>query len=42
VEGIGDLDEGDAVRFPDAEGRRVTAGEPSELLIWEMRARLGG
>jgi redox-sensitive bicupin YhaK (pirin superfamily) len=42
VEGIGDLDEGDAVRFTDAEGRRVTAGEPSELLIWEMRARLGG
>jgi redox-sensitive bicupin YhaK (pirin superfamily) len=39
-EGIGDLDEGDAVRFTDAEARRVTASEPSELLIWEMHASL--
>lgn len=42
VEGIGDLDEGDAARFTDADGRRVTASEPAELLIWEMHARLGG
>ncbi|MFZ1175054.1 MAG: pirin family protein [Mycobacterium sp.] len=40
-EGIGDLEEGDAVRFTDADGRRVTASEPSELLIWEMHAKLG-
>jgi quercetin 2,3-dioxygenase len=42
VEGIGDLDEGDAVRFTDSDGPRVTASEPSELLIWEMHAKLGG
>ena len=41
VEGIGDLEEGDAVRFTEADGRRVTASEPSELLIWEMHATLG-
>ncbi|MGB8388741.1 pirin family protein [Mycobacterium sp.] len=42
VEGIGDLEEGDAIRFTDADGRRVTANDPSELLIWEMHAQLGG
>lgn len=41
-EGIGDLHEGDAVRFTDSDGPRVTASEPSELLIWEMHATLGG
>ena len=41
AEGIGDLDEGDAVRFTDADGGRVSANEPSELLIWEMHAQLG-
>ena len=41
-EGIGNLDKGDAVRFTDAGARRVTANEPSELLIWEMHATLGG
>ncbi|OBJ10104.1 pirin-like bicupin family protein [Mycobacterium sp. 1465703.0] len=41
VEGIGVVHEGDAVRFSDADGRRVTASEPSELLIWEMHATLG-
>lgn len=41
VEGVGAVDEGDAVRFTDADGRRVTAREPSELLIWEMHAKLG-
>ena len=41
VDGIGDLEEGDAVRFTDADGGRVTASEPSELLIWEMHAHLG-
>lgn len=41
VEGVGALHEGDAVRFSDADGRRVTASEPSELLIWEMHVTLG-
>ncbi|ORA10279.1 pirin family protein [Mycobacterium arosiense] len=41
VEGIGTVGEGDAVRFTDADGRRVTASEQSELLIWEMHAKLG-
>jgi quercetin 2,3-dioxygenase len=40
-EGIGDLQEGDAVRFTGADGRRVTASGQSELLIWEMNAKLG-
>jgi len=41
LEGVGDLHEGDAARFTDADGRRVTAVEPSELLVWEMHAKLG-
>ncbi len=41
VEGIGDVNEGDAVRFTDSDGRRAAANEPSELLIWEMHAKLG-
>lgn len=41
-EGVGNLREGDAVRFTDDGGRRVTATEPAELLVWEMHARLGG
>lgn len=41
LEGLGELQEGDAVRFADADARRVTASEPSELLIWEMHAKLG-
>jgi quercetin 2,3-dioxygenase len=42
LEQVGQLTEGDAVRFTDDDGRRVTASEPSELLIWEMHAKLGG
>jgi redox-sensitive bicupin YhaK (pirin superfamily) len=42
VEGIGVLEAGDAIRFTDADGRRVGADESSELLIWEMHAKLGG
>jgi quercetin 2,3-dioxygenase len=42
AEGIGVLEQGDAVRFTDADGRRVTADTPSEVLIWEMHAKLGG
>jgi redox-sensitive bicupin YhaK (pirin superfamily) len=41
ADGIGDLAEGDAARFTDAGARRVSAREPSELLIWEMHAKLG-
>lgn len=41
-DGVGDLQEGDAVRFTDAGGERVTASQPSELLVWEMHAKLGG
>jgi quercetin 2,3-dioxygenase len=40
--GIGDLDAGDAVRFTDCDGPQLTASEPSELLVWEMHAKLGG
>ncbi|BBX64565.1 putative quercetin 2,3-dioxygenase [Mycobacterium saskatchewanense] len=42
LEEIGELHEGDAVRFADSDGRRVTAVEPAELLVWEMHAALGG
>jgi quercetin 2,3-dioxygenase len=41
VEGVGDLGAGDAVRFTDTDGPRLTAREPSEVLIWEMRSNLG-
>ncbi|OBG67054.1 pirin-like bicupin family protein [Mycobacterium sp. E3339] len=41
-EGAGALREGDAVRFTDGGGARVTATESSELLVWEMHAKLGG
>jgi quercetin 2,3-dioxygenase len=39
---VGDLDEVDAVRFTASSGPRVTAHEPSEILVWEMHAALGG
>lgn len=42
LDGLADLDEGDAVRCTDADARRLTAVAPSEVLIWEMHARLGG
>lgn len=42
IEGVGELHPGDAVRFTDTDGRRATGLEPSELLIWEMHAPLGG
>ncbi len=41
IEGLGGLAEGDAVRFTAAGGYRVAAGEPSEMLVWEMHAALG-
>jgi redox-sensitive bicupin YhaK (pirin superfamily) len=41
-EGIGELEPGDAVRFTDADVQRVSADTRSEVLIWEMHAKLGG
>lgn len=38
----GDLTQGDAVRLTDADGSRLTAQQPSEVLVWEMHAKLGG
>jgi redox-sensitive bicupin YhaK (pirin superfamily) len=40
LEGAGALHEGDAVRFTASGGQRVTATEPSEILVWEMHASL--
>ena len=42
VEGTGELEEGDAVRFTNADGPRLTASAPTELLVWEMHTGLGG
>ncbi|MCS7481076.1 pirin family protein [Umezawaea endophytica] len=42
LEGAGPLAEGDAVRFTATGGQRVTAGEASEVLVWEMHATLAG
>jgi redox-sensitive bicupin YhaK (pirin superfamily) len=42
LEGAGELHEGDAVRFTAAGGQRVTATQPSEVLVWEMHAGLAG
>lgn len=42
VEEIGELEAGDAIRFTDADGQRLTASEPTELLVWEMHTDLGG
>ncbi|BBX75386.1 pirin family protein [Mycobacterium shinjukuense] len=42
LEGVGELCGGDAVRFTDTDGPRLTADEPSEVLLWEMHAQLGG
>lgn len=40
LEGAGPLHGGDAARFTAAGGQRVTAPEPSEILVWEMHADL--
>jgi redox-sensitive bicupin YhaK (pirin superfamily) len=42
LEGKGELHTGDAARLTGSEGQRLTAGEHSEVLIWEMHAKLGG
>jgi redox-sensitive bicupin YhaK (pirin superfamily) len=41
VEGVGRLEEGDAVRLTDEGGRRVTAGISAEIVVWEMHAHTG-
>ena len=38
LEGAGTLNAGDAVRFTATGGQKVTALEPSEILVWEMHA----
>jgi redox-sensitive bicupin YhaK (pirin superfamily) len=40
LEGAGSLDAGDAARLSAAGELRITASEPSEVLIWEMRAAM--
>ena len=42
VEDAGAVWAGDAVRFTDTDGRRLTAQQPAEVLVWEMHAKLGG
>jgi redox-sensitive bicupin YhaK (pirin superfamily) len=42
VDGAGELADGDAARFTDTDGPRLTASEPTDLLVWEMHAELGG
>jgi quercetin 2,3-dioxygenase len=39
LEGAGALSQGDAARLTEG-GHRVTAGEPAEVLVWEMHATL--
>ena len=41
LDGAGQLNTGDAVRFTGTGGQQVTAVEPAEILIWEMHATLG-
>ena len=41
LDGAGQLNAGDAVRFTGTGGQQVTAVEPAEILIWEMHATLG-
>lgn len=40
LEGAGVLNAGDAVRFTATGGQKVTAIEPSEILVWEMHAAM--
>jgi redox-sensitive bicupin YhaK (pirin superfamily) len=42
LENAGALAEGDAVRFTATGGQKVTATEPSEILLWEMHATIAG
>ncbi|MEP6462408.1 MAG: pirin family protein [Frankiaceae bacterium] len=42
LEGAGELSAGDAVRLTGVDGPRLTAREPTEVLVWEMHATLDG
>ncbi len=42
LENAGALSEGDSVRFTATGGQKVTATEPSEILLWEMHATITG
>jgi redox-sensitive bicupin YhaK (pirin superfamily) len=39
LEGVGILNEGDAVRLTGVDGQSLTAFNDAEVLIWEMHAR---
>ena len=41
LEGAGPITTGDAVRFTATGGQQVTATEPAEILVWEMRTTVG-
>ncbi|WP_406841572.1 pirin family protein (plasmid) [Streptomyces sp. AHU1] len=41
LEDAGMLGTGDSVRFTATGGQRITALEPSEILVWEMHATIG-
>jgi redox-sensitive bicupin YhaK (pirin superfamily) len=41
LEGAGEIATGDAVRLTGGGGHRVTATQPTEVLVWEMHATLG-
>jgi redox-sensitive bicupin YhaK (pirin superfamily) len=40
LEGSGEVGAGDAVRLTESGGQRLTATQPSEVLVWEMHAGL--
>jgi redox-sensitive bicupin YhaK (pirin superfamily) len=42
LEGAGVLSTGDAVRVVDADGQRLTAVGPAEVLVWEMHSSAAG
>jgi len=42
LEGTGRLGAGDAARITAAEGQRVSAVEPAEVLVWQMRSSIAG
>ncbi|MGH3480917.1 MAG: pirin family protein, partial [Nocardioidaceae bacterium] len=42
LEGSGQLGAGDAARITAAAGWRVSAVEPAEVLVWQMRSSIAG
>lgn len=40
LEGVGNLDQGDAARLTRSDGRLLSAPAPAEVLVWEMHAGL--